>query len=147
MSIRKPKIDAPTPLEQLKQIRSYLFQLVDELENELSQQSGGGTNFDSSKILSEVQAALITSKQAKKIAESVKDGKSAYQIAVDNGFEGTETEWLDSLQGEDGTDGEQGVMGYINAEVVDGVLYIDLNTSEEISFELNEQGELVVIYG
>jgi hypothetical protein len=146
MSIRKPKIDASTPLEQLKQIRSYLFQLVDELENELSQQSSGGTNFDSSKILSEVQAALITSKQAKKIAESVKDGKSAYQIAVDNGFEGTETEWLDSLQGEDGTDGEQGAMGYINAEVVDGVLYIDLNTSEEISFELNEQGELVVIY-
>lgn len=150
MSIRKPKIDAPTPLEQIKQIRSYLFQLVDELENELSQQSGGGTNFDSSKILSEVQTALITSKQAKKIAESVKDsttGKSAYQIAVDNGFEGTETEWLDSLQGKDGTDGEQGAMGYINAEVVDGVLYIDLNTSEEISFELNEQGELVVIYG
>lgn len=143
MSIRKPKIDAPTTLEQIKQIRAYLFQLVDELENELSQQSGGGTNFDSSKILSEVQTALITSKQAKKIAESVKDsanGKSAYQIAVDNGFEGTETEWLDSLQGKDG------VMGYINTEIVDGVLYMDLNTSEEISFELNEQGELVVIY-
>lgn len=28
-----------------------------------------------------------------------KDGKSAYQIAVDNGFKGTEQEWLDSLQG------------------------------------------------
>lgn len=25
-------------------------------------------------------------------------GKSAYQIAVDNGFEGTETEWLASLE-------------------------------------------------
>jgi len=33
------------------------------------------------------------------------DGKSAYQIAVDNGFEGTEQEWLDSLKGIDGTDG------------------------------------------
>ncbi len=30
------------------------------------------------------------------------DGKSAYQIAVDNGFEGTEQEWLASLHGEDG---------------------------------------------
>lgn len=30
------------------------------------------------------------------------DGKSAYQIAVDNGFEGTETEWLASLKGKDG---------------------------------------------
>lgn len=32
-----------------------------------------------------------------------KDGKSAYEIAVKNGFEGTEQEWLESLQGEDGT--------------------------------------------
>ena len=27
-----------------------------------------------------------------------KDGKSAYEIAVDNGFKGTEQEWLDSLK-------------------------------------------------
>ena len=26
------------------------------------------------------------------------DGKSAYDIAVDNGFKGTETEWLESLK-------------------------------------------------
>ena len=32
-------------------------------------------------------------------------GKSAYEIAVDNGFVGTETEWLESLKGVDGTDG------------------------------------------
>lgn len=32
-----------------------------------------------------------------------KDGKSAYQIAVDHGFKGTETEWLQSLKGKDGT--------------------------------------------
>lgn len=31
------------------------------------------------------------------------DGKSAYQTAVDNGFEGTEEEWLESLKGKDGT--------------------------------------------
>ena len=30
-------------------------------------------------------------------------GKSAYEIAVDNGFVGTETEWLESLKGVDGT--------------------------------------------
>jgi hypothetical protein len=29
-------------------------------------------------------------------------GKSAYQIAVDNGFVGTEAQWLASLQGADG---------------------------------------------
>ena len=32
-------------------------------------------------------------------------GKSAYEIAVDNGFVGTETEWLESLKGADGTNG------------------------------------------
>lgn len=36
--------------------------------------------------------------------ESGKDGKSAYEIAVENGFEGTEEEWLASLKGKDGID-------------------------------------------
>lgn len=30
------------------------------------------------------------------------DGKSAYEIAVEQGFEGTEDEWLESLKGKDG---------------------------------------------
>ncbi len=30
-------------------------------------------------------------------------GKSAYEVAVDRGFEGTESEWLESLKGEDGS--------------------------------------------
>lgn len=34
------------------------------------------------------------------------DGKSAYQIAVENGFVGTEAEWLASLKGEKGADGK-----------------------------------------
>lgn len=34
-----------------------------------------------------------------------KDGKSAYQVAVDDGFEGTEEEWLASLKGPKGDDG------------------------------------------
>ena len=31
-------------------------------------------------------------------------GKTAYEIAVENGFEGTEEEWLESLKGEEGTE-------------------------------------------
>ena len=31
-----------------------------------------------------------------------KDGKSAYEIALDHGFVGSEEEWLDSLHGRDG---------------------------------------------
>ena len=36
----------------------------------------------------------------KKIKEAGIQGKSAYEIAVENGFQGTETEWLESLKGE-----------------------------------------------
>jgi hypothetical protein len=39
-----------------------------------------------------------------------KDGLSAYDIAVKNGFEGDETQWLNSLIGRDGKNG-QSVMG------------------------------------
>ena len=38
-------------------------------------------------------------------------GKSAYEVAVDNGFKGTEKEWLDSLVGPQGEKGEQGEVG------------------------------------
>ena len=38
-------------------------------------------------------------------------GKSAFDIAVENGFVGTEIEWLLSLKGEKGDKGEQGVQG------------------------------------
>lgn len=39
------------------------------------------------------------------------DGKSAYEVAVANGFSGTESEWLLSLKGADGKDGANGIDG------------------------------------
>jgi hypothetical protein len=42
-------------------------------------------------------------------------GKSAYAIAVDNGFTGTEAEWLASLQGEDGVAGANGPSGVVKS--------------------------------
>ena len=41
-------------------------------------------------------------------------GKSAYEIAVDNGFIGTETEWLESLKGPDGDKGDNGTTPHID---------------------------------
>lgn len=41
-------------------------------------------------------------------------GKSAYEIAVDNGFVGTETEWLESLKGSDGDKGDNGTTPHID---------------------------------
>lgn len=39
------------------------------------------------------------------------DGKSAYEIAVDNGYSGTESEWLQSFKGEEGEPGQKGNKG------------------------------------
>lgn len=39
------------------------------------------------------------------------DGKSAYEIAVENGFEGTVEEWLASLEGDKGDKGDKGEDG------------------------------------
>lgn len=44
------------------------------------------------------------------------DGKSAFQIAVDNGFAGTEAQWLASLVGADGTAGADGAQGPAGAD-------------------------------
>lgn len=53
------------------------------------------------------------------------DGKSAYEIAVDHGFEGTESAWLESLHGKDGRDGIDGVDGKDGYTPVKGVDYRD----------------------
>lgn len=62
------------------------------------------------------------------------DGKSAYEIAVDNGFVGTEQEWLESLEGENGYtpikgvdyfDGKDGADGKDGYTPVKGVDYFD----------------------
>lgn len=56
------------------------------------------------------------------------DGKSAYEIAVENGFVGTEAEWLASLKGKDGKDGingRDGVDGKDGYTPVKGVDYFD----------------------
>lgn len=46
-----------------------------------------------------------------KISEKGGNGKSAFEIAVENGFVGTETDWLESLRGKDGAVGPQGEQG------------------------------------
>ncbi|WP_295218394.1 hypothetical protein [Ruminococcus sp.] len=81
----------------------------------------------------------------KKISEKGKDGKSAYEIAVENGFVGTETEWLESLKGIDGKDGingkdgadgapgQDGIDGQNGADGHDGVNGIDGKSAYEIA--------------
>ena len=53
------------------------------------------------------------------------DGDSAYQVAVNNGFIGTEEAWLESLQGTDGVDGINGINGLDGKDGVDGLNGLD----------------------
>ena len=52
-------------------------------------------------------------------------GKSAYQVALDNGFEGSESEWLDTLEGAPG---------------------INIETSYAVGFYVDEDGHLICNY-
>ena len=54
------------------------------------------------------------------------DGESAYDIAVDNGFVGTEVEWLESLVGATGADGAIGADGATGATGADGESAYDI---------------------
>ena len=56
-----------------------------------------------------------------KISEKGKDGKSAFEIAIEHGFVGTEAEWLESLKGVDGKDGVNGKDGCDGRNGVDGL--------------------------
>lgn len=68
-------------------------------------------------------------------------GKSAYEIAVANGFEGTEEEWLESLHGEKGDKGEQGEVGPQGATGADGYTPVkgkDYFTAEDMTKMVTE---------
>lgn len=62
--------------------------------------------------------------------------KSAYEIAVDNGFRGTETEWLKSLKGEPGPKGIPGPPGsdgkirYIHVAYADNPQGLNFSTTD-----------------
>lgn len=49
------------------------------------------------------------------------DGRSAYQSALENGFTGTEQEWLLSLKGDKGDSGDQGIQGEQGEQGVQGI--------------------------
>ena len=78
-----------------------------------------------------------------------KDGASAYEIAVENGFKGTEGEWLASLKGakgEPGADGKQGAPGAQGPQGKDGdtpIKGVDYFTDEEIDAIVDEVFNLI----
>jgi hypothetical protein len=70
-----------------------------------------------------------------------KDGASAYEIALINGFEGSEEEWLESLKGEKGERGEQGEKG-------DSYILTDTDKTDIANIVINDfDNELMEILG
>ena len=75
---------------------------------------------------------------------SLLSGKSAYMIAVENGFSGTETEWLTSLRGLDGKDGTCPSVNFVGNslpganEVSVGELFLEITTLD--LYYLSEDG-------
>lgn len=53
-------------------------------------------------IIDELAEIIQKNTEAMNRINEFEDGESAYEIAVDNGFEGTEEEWLNSLKGANG---------------------------------------------
>lgn len=61
--------------------------------------------------MSEIKGTVATAGNVKGSLNVVygKDGASAYELAVKNGFEGSEADWIESLKGEKGDTGNPGV--------------------------------------
>lgn len=72
----------------------------------------------------------------KMVNDGALDGKSAYQIAVDDGFKGTESEWLESLKGKDGINGKDGLNGKDGVNGKDGK-DCTCGESETVEVQLN----------
>jgi hypothetical protein len=79
---------------------------------------------------------------------SAQNGKSAYEIALDNGFEGTETEWLESLRGEKGKQGETGADGKNGIDGV-SITNAEINSDSELvlSFSNDTSSNLGIVVG
>ena len=73
------------------------------------------------------------------------DGKSAYEIAVENGFTGTEEEWLISLKGQDGSNGSDGKDGQNGQDGTNGKTAYEIAVTN--GFEGTEQEWLLSLKG
>lgn len=81
------------------------------------------------------------------VTERGPEGKSAYRVAVDNGFVGTEDEWLESLVGPEGPRGRQGADGEPGpAGVTSAVVTVDNTTGTPSASATVEDGMLSISF-
>lgn len=79
--------------------------------------------------------------------ESGLDGKSAYQLAVDDGFVGSVNDWLSSLKGADGQDADPEVLNQLSRRIDNLIKTLgDYVTLDDLNYELTLiQNEIVNI--
>ena len=124
---------------------------VEDTTNKYALIVGGGTSTERKNILTLDWQGNLEVDGTINGSSGGADGKSAYEIAVENGFVGTEQEWLESLKGEEGKQGppgEQGPKGDKGNKGEDGASAVVVNnlTSTSTTSALSaNQGRLLNI--
>lgn len=161
----------PTIIQEFEELRNQINDLKEKVENmggldledlekkiqDLENQIKNISLYDDTEIKNEIN-------NLKEKIEDIQitqgppgeEGKSAYEIAVENGFIGTEEEWLESLRGKDGEhglNGSDGVDGYTpkkgidyftEAERTEMINEVVTQVNEEIGLTLdNINGEVI----
>ena len=75
------------------------------------------------------------------------NGKSAYEIAVENGFQGTVEEWLESLKGQSGTDADVDLtLGFADGEWTVGgkPLGVSIDDTTKVAFFQNKRKSFII---
>ena len=120
--------DSVTPIPPTPDLYTQLLKKLDEKAAGLQNGKDGfspkvkAEQMESGVVITIVDADGETSATLHNGANGEKgtDGKSAYQIAVEQGYQGSESDWLSSLKGDKGEKGNTGAKGNPGQDGADG---------------------------
>lgn len=120
--------DGDTPIPPTLDLYTQLLKKLDEKADGLQNGKDGfspkvkAEQMESGVVITIVDADGETSATLHNGANGEKgtDGKSAYQIAVEQGYQGSESDWLSSLKGDKGEKGNTGAKGNPGQDGADG---------------------------
>ena len=120
--------DGDTPIPPTLDLYTQLLKKLDEKAAGLQNGKDGfspkvkAEQMESGVVITIVDADGETSATLHNGADGEKgtDGKSAYQIAVEQGYQGSESDWLSSLKGDKGEKGNTGAKGNPGQDGADG---------------------------
>lgn len=126
-------------LQEQESINAELGLGVDYYKGEPGEQGipgkDGKTPVKGVDYFTDAEVTEIKDEIAEKVQVGAKgeDGKSAYQLAVEAGYEGSEADWLASLKGTDGRNGIDGINGTNGKDGKTPVKGVDYFTTAEIN--------------